>query len=97
MKKIIAKNKKHLEKLIQEEMEKNGPNCDLNHIDVTKITDMSWLFCDSQFNGYISEWDVSKVNCMYCMFYNSKFNQDISKWNVGMVIYMHGIFNSMGF
>ena len=34
MKKIIAKDKEHLKDLIYQEMEKNGPNSDLNHIDV---------------------------------------------------------------
>ena len=35
MNKIVAKDKEHLDGLIQEEIEKNSPNCDLNHIDVS--------------------------------------------------------------
>ena len=34
MNKIIVENKEHLKLLINQEIEKNGPNCDLNHIDV---------------------------------------------------------------
>ena len=38
MKKLIAKDKEHLQSLIDQEMEKNGPKCDLNHIDVSSNT-----------------------------------------------------------
>ena len=33
MNKLIAKDKKYLKYLIDQEIRKNGPNCDLNHID----------------------------------------------------------------
>jgi len=36
-------------------------NADLNYLDVSKISDMSYLFRKSEFNGNISEWDVSNV------------------------------------
>jgi len=97
MNKILAKNNRHLEKLINQEMKKNGPNCDLNHIDVSNITNMSYMFFNSLFNGDISKWNVSNVTNMYCMFWNTKFNGDISKWNVSNVICMDFMFNSMDF
>jgi len=80
-KKIVATNKSSLEKLIQQEIYLNGACCDLNHIDVSKVTNMSWLFCHSAFNGDISKWDVSNVIDMNNMFYGTLFNGDISRWD----------------
>jgi surface protein len=83
--------------IIEETIEKEGLNCDLNFIDTSSITDMSWLFSYSQFNGDISMWDVSNVTDMYDMFSNSKFNGDISKWDVSKVEDMSWMFDSSEF
>ena len=84
------KTKDELVSLIKDEVENNGLRCNLNHIDVSQITDMSYLFSAElkgydlhKFNGTISKWDVSKVENMICMFaHNKLFNQDISKWKI---------------
>ena len=76
---IVVNSKSELKELINKRIEEQGPNCDLNDIDVSNITDMSELFRDSKFNGDISQWDVSNVKDMYSMFSNSRFNGDISK------------------
>ena len=99
------KDKYELRKIILRRIEDEDHECDLNDIDVSKITDMSWLF-DANDNGYndcaklfkdfdgdISMWDVSNVKDMGAMFYNcKKFNGDLSKWNVSNVENMKFMF-----
>lgn len=92
MQKIIAQNKDHLIKLIQEECKNNSSTCSLNHIDISLVNDLSNLFASSKFNGDISQWDVSHVKNMSRMFHNSEFNGDISKWNVSQVEIMNNMF-----
>ena len=81
----FPKTKDELKDIIEQRIEEEGNECDLNDIDVSKITNMSTLFYNSEFNGDISEWNVSNVDDMSFMFTGSKFNQDISKWNVSNV------------
>ena len=91
------KEKEELQEIINERMSDEGPECDLNDIDVSLIDDMSYLFSQSNFNGNISDWDVSNVIDMSAMFYKSPFNRDISKWDVSNVNDMNGMFNNSKF
>ena len=86
------KTNEELREIIKSRIEKEGPNCDLPDIDVSMITDMSFLFYDSDFTGDISRWDVSNVVSMKRMFTFSSFNGDISEWNVSNVLNMMKMF-----
>ena len=86
------KNRKELKDLIDERVVKEGSRCDLNDIDVSLVTDMSYLFYASGFNGNISKWDVSNVTNMNAMFAYSDFDQDISKWKINSKCWANDIF-----
>ena len=86
------KTKEELKNIIKKRIREQGPNCDLNDIDTSLITDMSYLFDYSKFNGNISKWNVSNVKDMIGMFAYSEFNKDISSWNTSKVEDMYGCF-----
>ena len=72
---IIATNET-IKDIVKSEIARLGNNADLNHIDVSQVTDMSYLFKGSEFNGDISKWDVSNVTNMECMFAFSSLEED---------------------
>ena len=92
-----------IRKIVKDELDRLGHSADLNHIDVSEVTDMKELFsCDRgdylgskyvDLNPDISGWDVSNVENMGVMFYECKnFNCDISGWDVSNVQYMANMF-----
>ena len=86
------KTKEALLRAIERAMKASGPECDLNHLDVSGITDFEDLFLRSIFNGNISGWDVSNATTMHGMFQESAFNGDVSKWDVSRVTTMKQMF-----
>ena len=91
---LLAETKEELRKIIEQRIKGEGYEVDLNDIDVSKITDMSYLFVSTNFNGDISRWDVSNVTDIHSMFSGCKnFNGDISGWNVSNVTNMCGMFS----
>ena len=89
------KDKFELRRIIASRILEDGPDCDLNDIDVSHINDLSYLFSGltqyyhdifKDFNCDISRWDVSNVtNMKYMFFGRTSFNCDLSKWNVSKV------------
>lgn len=90
--KTIPKDKYELINIIKERIKTHGSECDLNDINTSTLTDMSYLFYDSKFNGDISSWNTSKVTNMSHMFIKSEFNGDISNWDVSAVTNMMNMF-----
>ena len=86
-------SKSELLKIISERIKENNA-ANLNDIDTSAITDMSYLFVSHPtFKGDISHWNVSKVTNMRGMFEGvSDFNGNISKWDVQNVTNMSDMF-----
>ena len=91
------KTKCELVEIIMNRISKYGDGCDLNDIDVSLITDMSYLFFKSKFNGNISKWNVSNATDMSCMFLCSFFDQPIGDWDVSKVKNMRSMFYESDF
>ena len=90
-----------IHQIVKDELDRLGHNADLNHIDVSEVTDMRGLFgCTRLGEKYeditpdVSTWDVSNVISMKYMFYNCiNFNCDISGWDVSNVEDMTSMFH----
>ncbi len=94
----LVRNKTDLRHYIHEEMQQHGPACSLNHLDTSKLMDLSFLFQTiPTFCGDISGWDTSNVRSMECLFDSCHFNGDISKWNTSKVTNMSGMFTHSHF
>lgn len=95
---VVAQNKEHLKKLIEQTIKEKGNYCDLNFIDVSNVTNMSYMFHNSQFNGDISKWNVSNVTNMNNMFSysesnDSEFNEDISGFDLSITTNEDSLFS----
>lgn len=83
---VVAKDKDHLKTLISKEIKKHGYQCNLNHIDVHEVSDMSWLF-------YSATQSPAIVDDMGNLIYPDKaFNGDISQWDTSNVTDMSSMF-----
>ena len=92
---IRPKTKDELKRLVDAEIERQGPDADLNFIDVSDITSMYMLFCDTGVrNIKIDEWNVSNVTDMAGMFMDCpELSADLSGWDTSNVTDMRSTFN----
>ena len=93
----IKATDKTIKKIVKDELDRLGHCADLNHIEVSQVTNMDSLFscCKGDYlgpkykglNPDISQWDVSNVKDMNHMFcYCENFNCNIGGWDVFNVI-----------
>ena len=101
VKKIKVTSKEELREQIKIAIDKQGPNVDLEHLDVSEITDMSELFAGLTvcWVGVFS-WDVSKVTTMKAMFKGCNClylcPNSLMYWNVSKVTDMSEMFSGCG-
>ena len=95
---VRPSTKKELQNEIEKRLDKGQTN--LNDIDTSKITDMTYIFFKFR-NTYnlenidISKWDVSNAENMSYMFWGCEnFNSDLSKWDVSKVSDMYSMFDN---
>ncbi len=94
---IVVEDRQHLQQLVGVHMDTQGAAASLNHLDVSRVTDMSYIFAHSQFNGDISQWNTSAVQSMTGMFMGSAFNRNISTWDTSRVTDMSHMFEAASF
>jgi len=74
------------------EQNRNTFNQPIGKWDVSNVTNMSFMFFESEFNQSIENWDVSRVTDMSSMFLLSSFNKPIGQWEVRNVTNMNRMF-----
>lgn len=80
---VRADSHEELRRVVKDCIRTHGSGCDLNHIDVSGITDFTYIFFATDFHGDVSEWDVSQGNAFDSMFRDCPFDGDLSQWNMG--------------
>lgn len=73
--------------IVIDEIKRLGNDCDLNHIDVSGVTNLYHdhyaLFEHTDFCGDVSKWQVGNCECFTGVFYDCpNFNCDLSSWDM---------------
>jgi surface protein len=92
---IRPNTRKELRVLIEQELERQGPDADLNFIDTSEITDMSYLFENLTIrNIKINKWNTFKVTNMHGTFLHcSEFvGSGFETWDISNVTNMVSMF-----
>lgn len=85
--KYFPDNIVYLVSMIYKRIMSDGPECDLNDIDISKITDLSGLFIPTRYKMYLPDIPLESLNNAF-----RSFNGDISKWDVSHVKNMKEMF-----
>ena len=94
---IVVSSNYDLHETVRSEIDKYGWDADLNHINVSRVTDFSKIFENLEFTGDISKWDVSSGEVFTDMFANSAFNSNIGEWDMSRAVYLSGMFRGSSF
>lgn len=100
---LFPKTRKELIDMIIKKINEEGPECDLNCIDVSAIDNFGGVFSvfgTKQFDGDISKWNMSNAISLNGMFDDSMFsgiNGGIEDWDVSNVEMMDYIFSGSKF
>lgn len=63
---VQATDQDHLRRLVDAAVQRYGPRCDLNHIDVSQVATFNKVFAYSKFNGDLSQWHLPRLRADYC-------------------------------
>ena len=89
---IVATDRTHLWNLVRDVVGFKGHDCDLNHIDVSRVDDFSLMFSSLQFTGSVSKWNVSRGVDFSGMFEQSQW--DVSNANTMAFMFAQCPFNN---
>ena len=95
---IIKVTNDNVKDVVREEVRRLGMEADLNHIDVSKCTQLDEVFHtffigDESFKGDVSKWNTENITSLYYTFaYCYNFNCDLSEWDVHNVKGMRNCF-----
>jgi len=92
---IRPKSKDELKDIIKDELKRQGPDADLNHIDTSEITDMTYLFEKLDIrNIKINQWNTSNVTKMHGTFLscNEFVGDGLETWDTSNVTDMISMF-----
>lgn len=80
-----------LRDLVLQEIALHGPACDLNHLDVSEMQDISDTFKGTPFVGDVSQWNIVGIRDLRGLFANTPFSGDLSQWAINPRVHNDGM------
>lgn len=93
----VPENYLQLHALVREVIARDGAQCDLNWIDLSRVDSLNFVFQGTAFNGDISRWNTSHIGTMQALFKGCPFDGDISQWNMANVRMVENMFENSAF